>query len=438
LLAALALAGANGCNKADVAAADGGLLDGATAGQSPGALAAADAAVAEVYPPPPPLIAADPNIPVHEALVGAQPVIRPDSAVPLAPAAPGAGASAAPSAAAQATAPTASAPGTPAGSAQPTDAPIAADTAMLLAPQAPPAPATEQPPPSPEAGDTWIPGYWWWSPPLARFVWVSGTWRHSPPNEAWTPGMWVPDGAQYAWLPGFWATPGAPAVTVAAPPPALQAEVTPPSPGVGFDWTPGFYDYRGGSYVWVGGSWARPPSAGLAWVAPCYVGPPGHLRFQPGRWDFPPERRGFAYRPDIDVRPGERVRFAALPRDVVVEHAHYNFAEAHAMATGHRFAVGHPGEDHARFAGPGAAGEFHGEGHGPAGGHFGGEGHAEAHPGPGGHEGFEGHGPEGHPGGEGRGGPGPQPHGGGFGGGPSHGPGPGPGPSHGGGNNKRR
>lgn len=339
------LAGAIGCQKSTATAADGGTVEVAVA--EPPDLRG-EAGVPDL-PPPPPLVPADPNIPVHEALVG--------------------------------------------------DAPIPPDEA---APTPPPAPATEQPPPAPEAGEAWIPGYWWWSPPLGRYVWVSGTWRHAPPDETWTPGAWVLDGAQYTWLPGYWAAPGAPSITVEIAPPALRVEVATAAPAMGFAWTPGFYDFRAGSYVWVAGSWVRPPSPDLVWVEPRYVGRPGHFRFQPGRWDFPPDRRGFAYRPDIDVRPGERVHWAPLPREVVVEHAHYNWASSHALAMGDvrgrggGFTKPHPGQDRTRF---------------------GGAGRPEEHPGP-----------QGHPG------PAPQPqHGGPFAFGRDRGPMPGPGAGHGGG-----
>jgi hypothetical protein len=310
----LVLVAPSGCQKSASEAPDDA---GVTAAAHASALVAdADlpvdtgSALADVAPVPP-LIPADPAIPIHEALVGSAPIAA-DTAVPATRGAGGA---------------TAVGVNTTASA----DAGIPADT---TAPSAPPPPPTEQPPSQPEADDTWIPGYWWWSTPLGRYVWVSGTWRHAPPGQVWTAGTWAPDGGQYTWVPGFWAPPGAAPISVTVAPPLLQVEVAGSPPGVGLVWTPGYYAFRDSAYVWTAGSWARPPGAGLAWVEPRYVGPPGHLRFQPGRWDFSPERRGFAYRPDIDVRPGGRVSLAAVPRNVMVAHTHYNWAAGHAAAMG--------------------------------------------------------------------------------------------------------
>src|SRR5208283_2129333 len=117
-------------------------------------------------------------------------------------------------------------------------------------------------------------------------------------------------------------------------PPALPFEVVGEAPGVGFVWTPGYYGYRGGGYVLIAGGWLRPPFVGVGWIEPRYVGVGGRYYLQPGRWDFPPERRGTVYRPDIDVRAGARVRFAPVPQPVVLAHARYVSACAHAVARG--------------------------------------------------------------------------------------------------------
>jgi hypothetical protein len=56
-------------------------------------------------------------------------------------------------------------------------------------------------------------------------------------------------------------------VTIAPPEP--QVEVV-PAPRAGFVWAPGFWEWRGGHHVWVGGRWiAERP--GYRWV--------------PDRWD---------------------------------------------------------------------------------------------------------------------------------------------------------
>jgi hypothetical protein len=251
-----------------------------------------EVAAAEVPTEPPPVVAADPGIPLNEAVVGTT------------PAAFG----------------------------------ITTDTA-------PPAALAEDQPPMPMAGEVWTPGYWWWSPPLGRYVWVTGAWRNPPPGQTWTPGMWARDRAlHYGWTPGYWGAPGyVPVGVIEIAPPPWRTEVIGVTPGPGFLWTPGFQAFRDGAYVWTPGSWLRPPGEGFGWVEPHYLGAGGRFFFQPGRWDFPAERRGTVYRPDIDVRPGARVRPIAVPAAVVAAHAHYVADVAHAVAHGAvRPAVVHP------------------------------------------------------------------------------------------------
>ncbi len=56
------------------------------------------------------------------------------------------------------------------------------------------------------------------------------------------------------------------------------------APGSGFVWAEGFWDWRGGRYVWVSGRWMRPPRSGAVWV--------------PGAWEERHEhgRRGWEFR----------------------------------------------------------------------------------------------------------------------------------------------
>jgi len=67
-------------------------------------------------------------------------------------------------------------------------------------------------------------------------------------------------------------------------PPELQAEVTVQSPGEGYYWVPGYYDWQGGNYVWVAGSWQRPPRDGEIWVAPRYERSGSRYRYYRGHW----------------------------------------------------------------------------------------------------------------------------------------------------------
>jgi hypothetical protein len=127
-------------------------------------------------------------------------------------------------------------------------------------------------------------------------------------------------------------------------------EVSGSAPGVGFVWTPGYYGYRDGGYAWVGGVWGRPPMVGVGWIAPRYVGIGARYYLQPGRWDYAPDRRGVACRPEINVRPGEHLHLTPVPRGVMVAHANYVSACSHAIAMGAtrgpggRFVMPHAGE----------------------------------------------------------------------------------------------
>ncbi len=71
-------------------------------------------------------------------------------------------------------------------------------------------------------------------------------------------------------------TPTTPApVVVEQAPPAPQVEVIPATPGVEFDWAPGYWSWRGGVWVWVGGTWVHRPHPGMVWVGGRWA-PHGH------------------------------------------------------------------------------------------------------------------------------------------------------------------
>jgi hypothetical protein len=263
---------ATGCKKSEEA----NTADAETA-------ATPDTSASSDVEPPPPVVSGDPDIPVNEAMVGTTPV--------------------------------------------PAD--YAADTA-------PPTPLDEEKPAPPEAGNVWVPGYWWWSTPFHRYVWVGGAWRNPPPEQTWTPGLWTQAGpGKWVWMPGFWGTAGAArpvASDLAPPPPRVETWGAPPSPGM--FWTRGYYAWRDGAYVWVPGVWERPPSPGLEWVAASYYFSGGHYYYHPGRWDHDPMHRGTAYMPDINVRPGGHYTPVAVPPSVVVAHTHFVTAANHAVAMG--------------------------------------------------------------------------------------------------------
>jgi hypothetical protein len=194
--------------------------------------------------------------------------------------------------------------------------------------------AIETQPPQPDAEHVWVPGYWWWSRPLARYVWVGGAWRRPPTDQVWVAGSWAPHGPRFVWTPGYWGPRGYAREVIDVAPPPLRVEVRPVSPGVDFVWTPGFYAHRAGVYAWTPGVWVRPPHPGVVWVEPRYIATGGRYCLQPGRWDVAVERRGVVYQPDINVRPGARVVLAPVAPTVVVEHARFVADSSRAVAHG--------------------------------------------------------------------------------------------------------
>ncbi len=71
---------------------------------------------------------------------------------------------------------------------------------------------------------------------------------------------------------------------VPPPPPAPYAGAFGYAPGPGYIWTDGFYDLRGGRWLWVQGQWVRPPRPNAVYVRP-YWSPYGRgYRFHRGYW----------------------------------------------------------------------------------------------------------------------------------------------------------
>jgi hypothetical protein len=65
------------------------------------------------------------------------------------------------------------------------------------------------------------------------------------------------------------------------PPPPLRYEYyTPPAPGPGYAYVPGYYYPYGSSYYWRTGYWAPRPFIGASWIAPRYYGG----RYYRGYW----------------------------------------------------------------------------------------------------------------------------------------------------------
>lgn len=73
-------------------------------------------------------------------------------------------------------------------------------------------------------------------------------------------------------------------VVPVTPPPAAAVEVRPESPGEGYVWVDGYYDYTGGTYVWVAGRWTLPPFRGAVWVGHRWYSSGGRWHFARGYW----------------------------------------------------------------------------------------------------------------------------------------------------------
>ncbi|MDD4888656.1 MAG: hypothetical protein PHU85_01905 [Phycisphaerae bacterium] len=177
--------------------------------------------------------------------------------------------------------------------------PIASDPAdRLVVQQAPPQPIAEVPPDEKPVGDNvvWIPGYWSWDADRAGFIWVSGLWRDVPPGMRWEPGYWSAVDGGFTWVSGFWA----PAAVnefqyLPAPPVSVEDQpITQPSPDS--IWSPGYWNYNAGRYVWQSGGWMN-GQADWNWIPPHYVRTPRGFIFVRGYWDYRLERRGMLFAP---------------------------------------------------------------------------------------------------------------------------------------------
>jgi hypothetical protein len=67
---------------------------------------------------------------------------------------------------------------------------------------APPAPIVEAPPPVPQPGYVWAPGYYSWV--NGAHVWVPGHYIAGRPGWHWVPDRWVQRGPRYVYVAGHW------------------------------------------------------------------------------------------------------------------------------------------------------------------------------------------------------------------------------------------
>jgi hypothetical protein len=68
------------------------------------------------------------------------------------------------------------------------------------------------------------------------------------------------------------------------PPPPPRYGMVGRAPGPGFVWTDGYWDRRGGSWFWVGGTWQRPPHNRVRWQPGSWHQNGNNWRFERGHW----------------------------------------------------------------------------------------------------------------------------------------------------------
>ena len=76
-------------------------------------------------------------------------------------------------------------------------------------------------------------------------------------------------------------------IVVRVRPPEAIVETRPVAPGPGYVWVGGYHRWNGHAYVWVPGSWGRPPHPGWLWVEHRWEERNGRWVFVKGRWRRP-------------------------------------------------------------------------------------------------------------------------------------------------------
>lgn len=74
-------------------------------------------------------------------------------------------------------------------------------------------------------------------------------------------------------------------IEVGGPPPGIRAEVAIDTPGPGYIWVPGYWDWGvNREWAWTPGAWQRAPHERAVWVAPRYHQRRGHWMYERGHW----------------------------------------------------------------------------------------------------------------------------------------------------------
>ena len=147
--------------------------------------------------------------------------------------------------------------------------------------------------PAPRAGYIWSPGHWQWSRSAGSHVWVQGHWERLRVGYTYRAPRWVEQGGRWYYEAPRWdrdgdgipnrydPTPLGGGLTVAPPPPRYEVV---PAARVGYVWSPGHWQWRGGQYAWIGGHWER-VRTGYRYYAPYWVERGGRWYYETPRWD---------------------------------------------------------------------------------------------------------------------------------------------------------
>jgi hypothetical protein len=109
----------------------------------------------------------------------------------------------------------------------------------------------------------------------------------------------------------------APSISVGIAPPAARFEVRPMAPSAAHVWTPGYWGWRGGAHVWVGGRYALPPAAGYGWLPARWERDAfGRWIFREGHWSMGAQRVDYGY---YDAAPAASAYVNVAPPAPIVE-----------------------------------------------------------------------------------------------------------------------
>lgn len=164
--------------------------------------------------------------------------------------------------------------------------------------EAPPRRVSEAVVVSPGPGYIWVAGHYSWN--AGQWLWVPGAWVSAPqPGAVWVEGRW--DESTKMWTEGHWeiaqtAAPSASVVVTPAPapvastivitsaPPPLRHERHSRRPGHDYVWVNGYWGWDHGRHVWVSGHWMMPPRGHRVWVEPRWERRGGSYVFIEGTW----------------------------------------------------------------------------------------------------------------------------------------------------------